>query len=86
MVLSLFFTTINNYALQIGVLVVMWTMFLGIFVNAWWLSRKVNKALEEKYGANKVERGLTMYVAMRSIQMRPMRLPKPQVKRGTKVG
>ncbi len=85
-VLSLIFTTINNYALQIGVLVVMWTLFLGIFVNAWWLSRKVNKALAEKYGANKVERGLTMYVAMRSIQMRPMRLPKPQVKRGTKVG
>jgi hypothetical protein len=79
-------TTINNNALQIAVLVLMWGMFLGIFLNGWLLGRKVQKQLSEKYGEGKVERGLTMYVIMRSIQMRPMRLPKPQVKRGTKVG
>ena len=29
-------------------------------------------------------RGITMYALMRSLQMRRMRLPKPQVKRGKK--
>jgi hypothetical protein len=85
-VLSLILTTINSALVQIAVLIFMWALFLGIFVNAWWLGRGVTKALAEKYGTEKVERGLRMYVAMRSIQMRPMRLPKSQVKRGTKVG
>jgi hypothetical protein len=39
--------------------------------------------MQEKYG-DKVEKGLRWYAAMRSIQMRGMRLPKPQVKRGNK--
>ena len=85
-VISLIFTTIQNNAVQIAVLILMWSLFLGVFVNGWMLSRKVKKLLAEKYGENKVERGMATYVAMRSIQMRPMRLPKPQVKRGTKVG
>ncbi len=86
LVISVVFTTIDNYALQIGLLVLLWTTFLGVAVNGYFLARSVKKALAEKFGASKVERGMTMYVAMRSLQMRPLRVPKPQVKRGTKIG
>lgn len=46
------------------------------------LARNVKKKLTAKYGADRLERGLGWYSAMRSMQMRFIRLPKPQVKRG----
>jgi hypothetical protein len=48
------------------------------------LGRKTQRMMQEKYG-DKTEKGLRWYAAMRSIQMRGMRLPKPQVKRGNKI-
>jgi hypothetical protein len=39
--------------------------------------------IRDRYGESNLDRGIKMYVALRSMQMRPMRLPKPQVKRGT---
>jgi hypothetical protein len=78
-------SAIDSYVVQLATLLTMWTLFIGVGVNGWILGRGAVKALEEKYGASKVESGLKWYAAMRSIQMRAMRLPKPQVKRGTKV-
>ena len=74
-----------NYQIQLYTLLAMWALFLAIGANAFLIGRKVAKKLEQKYGADKVERGVRWYAAMRSIQMRPMRLPKPQVKRGEKI-
>ena len=45
-------------------------------------SIRVKQAARKKFGAERVEKGLGWYGAMRIIQMRFMRLPKPQVKRG----
>jgi len=45
------------------------------------LGFRLNKKLAAKYGADKVER-IRWYAAMRALQLRPLRLPKPQVKRG----
>ena len=42
----------------------------------------VTRKIGEKFGKSKVERGLKWYAAMRALQLRVMRLPKPQVKRG----
>jgi hypothetical protein len=42
----------------------------------------IRRRMKAKFGAGNVERGLAWYAAMRSIQMRPMRMPKPQVRRG----
>ncbi len=84
--LALIFNTIENVELQIIVLGCLWALFVGIFINAWLLGRATLSALTKKYGAENIDRGIRMYVAMRSIQMRPMRLPKPQVKRGAKIG
>lgn len=63
----------------------MWALFIGIAVDGILIGRKVQKRLAEKFGAAKVERGVRWYAAMRAIQMRAMRLPKPQVRRGDKI-
>jgi hypothetical protein len=47
-------------------------------------SIRVKAAAKEKFGAGKVEKGLGWYGSMRIVQMRFLRLPKPQVKRGHK--
>jgi hypothetical protein len=47
-------------------------------------SIRVKAAARERFGAARVEKGLGWYGAMRIVQMRFLRLPKPQVKRGHK--
>ena len=44
----------------------------------------VRKRLRAKFGEDRVDR-IGLYAATRAIQLRPMRLPKPQVKRGAEV-
>src|SRR5699024_5747728 len=51
---------------------------LEMVVLAW----RVKKKVAAKCGEDRREKGLGWYAAMRSLQMRFMRLPKPQVKRG----
>lgn len=46
------------------------------------LAIRVKRKAAAKFGADRLERGLGWYAAMRALQMRFMRLPKPQVKRG----
>jgi hypothetical protein len=46
------------------------------------LGLRVKRKAAAKFGKDRLERGLGWYAAMRSLQMRFMRLPKPQVKRG----
>lgn len=63
--------------------IVMYGMLAMIFivvVESIVISRAVSKRLEAKFGA--VEPGVRWYAAMRGMQLRRMRLPKPQVKRG----
>lgn len=85
LMLVILISAIDSYIVQLATLLTMWTLFIGVGINGWLLGRAAVKALEAKYGASRVESGTKWYAAMRSIQMRPMRLPKPQVKRGTKV-
>ncbi|MEY2673497.1 MAG: hypothetical protein RLZZ514_62 [Actinomycetota bacterium] len=75
--------TVNNDLVNLAAILIMWSIMGGMIVDAILLSRRVTKRLTAKYGEANLERGLKMYVALRSMQMRPMRLPKPQVKRGT---
>lgn len=59
-------------------------VFVAIMVlDAWIRARRIRRELAAKVGGEeRVERGLTMYVIGRCIQMRPLRTPKPRVKRG----
>jgi hypothetical protein len=70
---------------QLATLIGMWTLFLAMGIDAWILGRRVKKVVAARYGADRLERGLVWYSAMRSMQMRSMRIPKAQVKRGTKI-
>src|SRR5699024_11817609 len=54
-------------------------VFLVIF-EGFWAGLQVKKRLEAKFGV--MEPGTRWYAAMRDTQMRRMRLPRPQVKRG----
>lgn len=74
-VLSYFFPTIAQVAL-IGV----WIVILIVVADGIVLGFQVRRRLTAKFGS--AERGVTWYAFMRAIQLRPMRLPKAQVKRG----
>lgn len=78
-------SAIDNFMVQLIALLAMWVLFLAIAIDGFIIGYRLNKILIAKYGASKVERGVRWYAAMRSVQMRPLRIPKPQVKRGTKV-
>lgn len=58
-----------------------WAVFLFVVADCVVLGFQVTRKLAAKYGKDKVER-VRWYAAMRAIQMRFLRLPKPQVKRG----
>jgi len=63
----------------------LWGVLLLVIIEMIVTSALVKRAARRKFGADKTERGLGWYAAMRQVQMRFLRLPKPQVKRGTKV-
>lgn len=66
---------------EIGVLT-MWAFIILVFIDGYVLSFLLKRRVKQRFGAENVERGLGWYAAMRSIQLRPMRMPKPQVRRG----
>ncbi len=76
-VATYFFPTVAGIAL-----LVVWAVILVVIVDCVVLGFQVRKRLAAKFGAGKVERGVRWYATMRAIQIRPLRLPKPQAKRG----
>lgn len=76
-ILTWFIPAIADYAL-----LAFWAVFVLVVVDCVVLGFQVRKRLAAKHGKEKVERGVRWYAAMRAIQMRFLRLPKPQVTRG----
>ncbi|RWZ51823.1 DUF3043 domain-containing protein [Labedella phragmitis] len=74
-------TLIPSAEVQVYAMLVIWAFFLLALVDVFLLGRRLRKRLAEKFGESKVERGVRWYAAMRSLQLRVLRLPKPQVKR-----
>ena len=73
-------TFIPDAAVQsIGILA-LWAFFLIAVADVVVLGFILIRKLAAKFGADKVER-VRWYAAMRALQLRPLRLPKPQVKR-----
>lgn len=77
-------TFIDSYELQLFSLFAMWGIFGVVAIDAWLVGRTAKKVVKGKFGEDKLESGIAWYAAMRSIQMRSLRIPKPQVKRFTK--
>lgn len=64
----------------IGILA-LWAFFAVAVIDVVVLGFVLTRKLTAKFGVGKVER-VRWYAAMRALQLRPLRLPKPQVKRG----
>ncbi len=64
-------------------LIAVWGVIILVVADGVYLGARVSKGLADKFGGKeKVEKGVRWYAFMRAIQLRPVRLPKPQVKRG----
>lgn len=77
-------TFLPSIEAQFFAIIMLWAFFLVTIVDSVLAGIQVRKGLRQKFGVEKVENGVRWYAAMRSLQMRGLRLPKPQVKRGEK--
>uniref|UniRef100_UPI0013E34763 DUF3043 domain-containing protein n=1 Tax=Microbacterium sp. CPCC 204701 TaxID=2493084 RepID=UPI0013E34763 len=84
MVLVILATFLPIPALQYYAFVGLWIFIFFVIGDMVLTSITVKRAVKRKFGADKIEKGLGWYAAMRTVQMRFLRLPKSQVKRGQK--
>lgn len=59
-----------------------YALLLVAIVDGFLMWRRLKKRLAARFGAEQPVRGLAMYAAMRSFQLRRSRMPRPQVARG----
>ncbi|MDA0247237.1 MAG: DUF3043 domain-containing protein [Actinobacteria bacterium] len=78
-------TFIDSFVLQVIALFGMWGLFGIVAIDATFVGRAAKKKVAKKFGEDKLEGGIAWYAAMRSIQMRALRIPKPQVARFQKL-
>ncbi|MEU1973350.1 DUF3043 domain-containing protein [Microbacterium sp. NPDC019599] len=81
MVLVIVLTFIPVAAITYYSFMGLWLFIFLVIGDMIWTSVRVKRLAKAKWG-DKTEKGLGWYAAMRSIQMRFLRLPKPQVSRG----
>ena len=58
----------------------LWGLVVLVILEGVFLSRKLKRMVTERFG--EMEKGVSWYGVMRALQLRRLRLPKPQVKRG----
>lgn len=80
----LIFTAMPSVTIKILATLIMYVVVLISVLDGVWMGRQIKKASAAKYPAESVK-GVTMYAWMRSTQIRRLRTPAPQVKRGTRV-
>ncbi|MFG6445982.1 DUF3043 domain-containing protein [Microbacterium sp. P06] len=81
-ILVILLTLVPNVYIQYGAYPVLMVFVLLVVGDMLLTARRIKKEARKKFGEARVEKGLGFYSAMRTVQMRFMRLPKPQVKRG----
>ena len=84
MVVVILATFIPVAEVQYYSFIALWIFILFVVGDMVLTSINTKRAVKQKFGADKLEKGLGWYAAMRTVQMRFLRLPKPQVKRGHK--
>ncbi len=80
-ILGMLFSSRNQTASMIVAVV----LYLGVgyaVLDAYLLGKRVLTALTVKFGESRIPRGIRMYAIQRAFQIRWLRMPKPQVKRG----
>jgi hypothetical protein len=81
MFLVIVLTLIPSYEVQTIGIFALWGFFLVSVVDVIILGTILTRKINAKFGEGKAEK-VRWYAAMRALQLRPLRLPKPQVKRG----
>ncbi|MFO7690812.1 MAG: DUF3043 domain-containing protein [Cryobacterium sp.] len=81
MFLVILLTFFPDPSVQTYGILALWGFFIVAILDCIVLGFILTRKVEAKFGADKAER-IRWYAAMRALQLRPMRLPKPQVKRG----
>ena len=82
MFLVIILTFIKNDVIASISIFALWGFFLIAVIDCIVAGVLIQRKLTAKFGGEKVQKGNRLYTAMRALQLRPMRLPKPQVKRG----
>ncbi|MEN2741194.1 DUF3043 domain-containing protein [Microbacterium sp. X-17] len=80
MVLVIVATFLPVPDIQYWAFILLWVYVIAVVIDMVITSFRIRRAARRKFG-DRLERGLSWYGSMRSIQMRFMRLPKPQVAR-----
>lgn len=75
-----FLSFIPNLTLQGYIMLTFWVIIVAVVIDCLLLRRKLKKLLTEKFG--EPGRGDLWYGISRAMQIRRLRLPKPQVSRG----
>ncbi len=82
MVVVIIVSLIPNPLVAYWAFIGLWAFIALSVLDMVLLGMRVKRKIDDKFGKDKRERGLGWYAGMRALQMRFMRLPKPQVKRG----
>lgn len=82
MFLVIIVTFVPDPYIQTYSIFALWGFFLLAVADVVILGFILKRKLGAKFGEGRVDRGYRWYAAMRALQLRPLRLPKPQVKRG----
>ncbi len=83
MIAALFFVVLSFFrslTVQSAVLMAFWVLIVAVVLDTIVMRRKVKKRLTEKFG--EPNQGDLWYATTRALQLRRLRLPKPQVRRG----
>jgi hypothetical protein len=75
-------TFVQDDVFQVLAIMGLWLFFILAVIDCLIVGFRINRKLAAKFGADQLQRGNRWYAAMRALQLRMMRLPKPQVKRG----
>ncbi|MGF6824445.1 hypothetical protein M2317_003374 [Microbacterium sp. ZKA21] len=81
MLVVILVSLVPNAAVSFYAFVGLWAYLIISIIDMVLLANRVKRKAAAKFGKDKLEKGLGWYAAMRALQMRFMRLPKPQVKR-----
>lgn len=73
---------VNIVFIQVYAYMVLWGFVALTVIDMVITSIRVKRAARRQFGDDRIEKGLGFYGAMRTVQMRFLRSPKPQVKRG----
>ena len=82
MILVIVATLMPVVEVQYYALLALWGFIIFVVGDMIYTSIRVKGAARAKFGEDRLEKGLGWYGAMRIVQMRFLRLPKPQVTRG----